>query len=48
MGTERVRKGSKVMDTFSQVRQVTVDLSCPYIKSTMMDLFLASKPFQCS
>ena len=30
------RIGSKAVEIFLQVRHVTVDFSCPYIKSTIM------------
>ena len=36
IGTERKQNGSNLMLTFSQMLQVSVDLSCPCSRSTMM------------
>lgn len=48
IGTARDKNGSKVMDTLSHLRHLTVDFSYPYIKSTMIERFLAKKASQCS
>jgi|LauGreDrversion4_2_1035121.scaffolds.fasta_scaffold48761_4 hypothetical protein len=48
IGRARVRNGSNVIETFLHSRQVTVDFSYPYIRSTIMDLFLARNAYQCS
>ena len=41
MGRGIDKNGSKVMEMFPQAKHSTVDLSWPYIKSTIIDLFLA-------
>jgi len=48
IGNDIVRNGSNVMDILLQSKHYTVDLSYPYIRSTIIDLFLAINAFQCS
>lgn len=48
MGSARVRKGSNVIEMLEHFRHLTVDFSWPYIKSTIIDLFLAINALQCS
>lgn len=48
IGTLKARKGSNVFEFSLHFVQISLDLSYPYIKSTMTDLFRAENVFQCS